>query len=141
MSSLTKFLKKTYVIEKETCINRSLLPKPKGAICFIFKIKQKVSNELNFIFRYFFHFNRKVSNELNSICRSNQYLEIEYSICRSNQYLEIEYLICRSNYFLEIEYSICRSNYYLEIEYSICRSNQYLEIEFYDPMMQQEAQR
>ena len=30
------------------------IPKPKGAIFLIFKIKQKVSNELNLIFRCFF---------------------------------------------------------------------------------------
>ena len=55
--------------------------------------------------------------------RSNIRSPDRISICRLNQYLEIEYSICRSNYYLEIEYSICRSNYYLEIEYSICRSN------------------
>ena len=30
------------------------IPKPKGPICLILKIKQKVSNELNLIFRCFF---------------------------------------------------------------------------------------
>ena len=36
------------------CAMSGYLSKPKGAICLIFKIKQKVSNELNLIFRCFF---------------------------------------------------------------------------------------
>ena len=36
------------------CAMSGYLPKPKGAICLIFKIKQNVSNELNLIFRCFF---------------------------------------------------------------------------------------
>ena len=69
--------------------------------CLIFKIKQRVSD-------VFFYFKRKTLNELDLICRSNYYLEIEYSICGSNYYLEIEYSL--SNQYLEIEYLICRSN-------------------------------
>ena len=53
------------------------VPEPKGAICLIFKIKQKVLNELNLIFRCFFILKEKYqmnwirSADRISISRSN----------------------------------------------------------------------
>ena len=60
-------------------LNPSFLPKPKWDICLIFKIKQKVSNELSSILR-----SNIRSADWISISRSNYYLEIQNSICRSN---------------------------------------------------------
>ena len=53
------------------------LPKSKGVICFIFKVKEKVSNKLNLIFRCFFILKEKYqmnwirSADRISISRSN----------------------------------------------------------------------
>ena len=113
-----------------TLLNMYFVLKPKGDICFIFKIKQKSIKRTELNLQVFLNFKRNASNELNYICISNQYLKIEYSICRSNLYLQIEYSIWRLNQFLEIEYPISRSNYYLEIESLICRSNQHLQIKY-----------
>ena len=90
--------------ERNSYIYQSdLLPKPKGNICLIFKIKQKVPNELSSILRS------------NTISRSNSYLEIEYSIYRSNW--------VRSNIWSRNSNSICRSNIRSWDSHSICSSN------------------
>ena len=90
--------------ERNSYIYQSdLLPKPKGNICLIFKIKQKVPNELSSISRS------------NTISRSNSYLEIEYSIYRSNW--------VRSNIRSRNSNLICRSNIRSRDSHSICSSN------------------
>ena len=74
------------------------VPKPKWNICLIFKIKQKVSNELSSISRS----NIRSADPI-SICRSNYYLEIEYSFRGSNHF-------SRSNIQSADRITISRSN-------------------------------
>ena len=83
-------------------LNR-FIPKPKGAICLIFKIKQKVSNELNLIFRCFFILKEKYqmnwirSADRISISRSNIRSADGITISRSNIRSVDRITISRSN--------------------------------------------
>ena len=71
-------------------MQKYLLPKRKQAICLIFKIKQKVSNELTLIFRCFFILKEKYqmnciwSADRITISRSNIRSVDRISIWKSN---------------------------------------------------------
>ena len=95
------------------------MPKPKGAICLIFKIKQKVSNELNLICRCFFilkilkekyQMNWIRSEDRISISRSNIRSADRITVSRSNIRSADRICISRSNIRSVDRITISRSN-------------------------------
>ena len=79
------------------------VPKPKGDICLIFKIKQKVSNKMNLAFRCFFILKEKYlmnwiqSTDWISISRSNTRPVDRITISRSNIQSADRITVSRSN--------------------------------------------